>query len=299
LKLAHYLKDGKTRIGLVKNDSIFDLQLASARAGLTELQNLQTIDELLSSGMLDLATRSEPDLTSGASTPLVSVKLQSPIFAPQKIYCAAVNYLSHSEEQDLKPPKDPYFFTKFQNSIIGPEDSILIPRISQKVDWEVELVVVIGKKGKYIPEANALDYVAGYTIGNDISFRDLQVPEKPTPLGNNWVKGKGLDTAFPLGPWLVTKNELENPYHSRISLAVNGVTRQDSRISDMIFKVDRLVEYASEATTLFPGDLISTGTPLGVALFTGVPFLKEGDVVEAEIEKIGKLRNSVQREPIM
>jgi 2-keto-4-pentenoate hydratase/2-oxohepta-3-ene-1,7-dioic acid hydratase in catechol pathway len=261
-----------------------------------DLGKLRTIDELLSSGKLEATMLSEAKITSGTPIPLKSVKLQSPVLSPQKIYCAAVNYLSHSEEQDLKPPKDPYFFTKFPNSIIGPEDSILLPRISQKVDWEVELVVVIGKKGKYIPEVQALDYVAGYTIGNDISFRDLQVPEKPTPLGNNWVKGKGLDTAFPLGPWLVTKDEFQNPYHSRISLAVSGVVRQDSRISDMIFKIDRLVAYASEGTTLLPGDLISTGTPLGVAMFTGAPYLKEGDVVEAEIEKIGKLRNTVKRE---
>jgi 2-keto-4-pentenoate hydratase/2-oxohepta-3-ene-1,7-dioic acid hydratase in catechol pathway len=302
VRLAHFTKDGKTRIGIVKNDSIFDLGRAASKLGIADMEGIGTIDMLLSrEGMLDLVKRSEPKLlTLDSPVPLASVKLQSPILSPEKIYCAAINYVSHSKEQDVKPPSLPYFFTKFRNAIVGPEDPILLPRISKKVDWEVELAVVIARKGKYIPKEGAMDYVAGYTIANDVSFRDLQFPEgwpqKVDPLGHNWVKGKGLDNALPLGPWLVTSDELKNPYDSRISLSVNGVTRQDSVIGEMVFKIDRLIEYASQGVTLSPGDVISTGTPLGVAAFTGAPYLKEGDVVEAEIGRIGKLRNIVKPE---
>ena len=142
---------------------------------------------------------------------------------------------------------------------------------------------MIGRRGKNITKEHAMDHVAGYTISNDISFRDLQKPGKQNYLGQNWVKGKGLDSAFPLGPWLVTQDELPDPYSSEISLTVNGIERQKSKVGEMVFKVDTLIEYVSAGVTLLPGDIISTGTPLGVAAFTGVSFLKAGDVLEAKI----------------
>ncbi len=300
MRLAHFVKQNKTRIGIVKNDSIFDLGDYAEKFNVEELRNVQTIDELLSLGLVDAVKDLESEITAVSPTALNSVKLQSPILSPEKIYCAAVNYLSHSKEHDLKPPSEPYFFTKFRNAIIGPGDPILLPRISKKVDWEVELAVIIGRKGKYIRKDEAMEYVAGYSISNDVSFRDLQFPigwpEKPNSFGQNWVKGKGLDNAFPMGPWLVTTDELKNPYESRISLSVNGTLRQDSVIGEMVFKVDSLVEYASQGTTLRPGDIISTGTPLGVAAFTGAPYLKDGDIVEAQIEGIGKLQNRVSQD---
>ena len=198
------------------------------------------------------------------------------------------------------PPVEPYFFTKFRNALIGPNEPILIPRISTKADWEAELAVIIGRAGKNIEGKSAMDHVAGYAVANDVSFRDLQFSTRsekaPVTLGSNWVKGKGLDSSFPLGPWLVTKDEIPNPNDLEISLKVNGETKQHSKTSDMIFAIDHLIEYVSAGMTLKPGDIISTGTPEGVAAFTGAPFLKDGDIVEATINGIGTLRNPVKAE---
>lgn len=300
MKLAHFLRDGKTRVGIVNDGYVIDLADISAKVEAREFLNLQSIDDILTQGKLDLLNQSKEKFSTGASFPLETTKLASPIMHPQKIYCAAVNYLSHSEEQNVKPPIEPYFFTKFANAIIGQGDPILIPRKSRKVDWEVELAVIIGKKGKYISRDKAMEHVAGYTISNDVSYRDLQLPEgypqKVSPLGQNWIKGKGLDNAFPIGPWLVTSDEIGDLYEKRISLSVNGSIKQDAMLGEMVFKVDRLIEYISDGITLLPGDIISTGTPMGVAVFTGAPFLKEGDIVEAEIEGIGKLWNPVKKE---
>ncbi len=287
MKLANYIVDSKVRAGLVQDSKIFPIP---DRTGVV----FSNVDQILSTGSLDFVKSNISQISKQSGAGLNTVKLAPPVQFPEKIYCAAVNYLSHSKEQNQSPPTEPYFFTKFRNALIGPEDSVLLPKISKKVDWEVELAVVIGKKGKDIRRENAMDHVAGYTISNDISFRDLQMPDKANYLGMNWVKGKGLDTALPLGPWLVTKDEIPDIYSSEISLAVNGIEHQKSKIGDMVFKIDQLIEYLSTDITLVPGDVISTGTPLGVAAFTGAPFLKAGDVLEAKIEGIGVLKNYVR-----
>lgn len=291
------------KVGMADRDSIVCLDnLLNGGRGSSELAEAMTIDEILRRGLLGelLTLRSETPPSKLDFVPLHSVKLLSPILAPEKIFCAAVNYTSHGREQETRPPEAPYFFTKFRNTIIGPGDPIAIPKVSKKVDWEVELAVVIGKRGKYIPRSEALEYVAGYTIANDVSFRDLlfheALKQKPDAQGPNWVKGKGLDGALPLGPWLVTSDELANPQKLEISLSVNGTMRQKSNTSEMVFGVDSIVEYLSQGITLEPGDIITTGTPAGVAMFTGLPFLKDGDLVEAEIEGIGMLRNPVRSE---
>jgi 2-keto-4-pentenoate hydratase/2-oxohepta-3-ene-1,7-dioic acid hydratase in catechol pathway len=303
LKLAHYLKAGQTEVGIVEGDRIVDFErLLKNAGGHRGLRTPGTIDEILSYGLLDQLEKAwaATPVSKREYLPLASVRLQSPVLRPEKIYCAAVNYLSHGKEQKSIMPEAPYFFTKFRNSIIGPEDPIVLPRTSKKVDWEVELAVVIGKRGKYIRKEEALDYVAGYTVANDVSFRDLlfheALKQKPIEQGLNWVKGKGLDGALPLGPWLVTCDEIGDPQNLGIFLTVNGNTRQKANTSEMVFKVDEMVEYLSQGTTLEPGDIITTGTPAGVAAFSGVPFLKAGDVVEAQIEKIGALRNPVRPE---
>jgi 2-keto-4-pentenoate hydratase/2-oxohepta-3-ene-1,7-dioic acid hydratase in catechol pathway len=287
LKLANYIVDSKVRAGLVQDSKIYPIP---DRTGVV----FSNVEQILSTGSLDFVKSNISQISKPPGARLNSVKLAPPVQFPEKIYCAAVNYLSHSKEQDQSPPTEPYFFMKFRNALIGPEDSILLPKISKKVDWEVELAVVIGKKGKDIRREDAMDHVAGYTISNDISFRDLQMPDKANYLGINWVKGKGLDTALPLGPWIVTKDEIPDIYLSEISLSVNGIQRQKSKIGDMVFKIDQLIEYLSTDITLVPGDVISTGTPLGVAVFTGAPFLKAGDVLEAKIEGIGVLKNYVR-----
>jgi len=217
-----------------------------------------------------------------------------PVENPEKIFLLAVNYKAHGQETNTQPPKEPYVFTKFTNTLVGHNQPILYPKASQKVDYEVELAVIIGKKGKYVNSKEAYNYVFGYTILNDISFRDRQFPAEQ-PYGMRWVHGKGMDTAAPMGPWIVTKDEIPNPHELRISLRVNGEVRQDGYTEDMIFKVDKIIEYLANGITLKPGDVISTGTPPGVALATG-KYLKPGDVVEAEISKIGVLRNHLVEE---
>ncbi|BFI76808.1 fumarylacetoacetate hydrolase family protein [Sulfurisphaera ohwakuensis] len=221
-------------------------------------------------------------------------KLLPPLF-PNKIFLPAVNFRSHSSETSMTPPKSPYFFTKFSsNSVVGPEDYIIVPRDLKRVDYEGEIGIIIGRRGKYIKKEEAMDYVFGYTIVNDVSFRDYQFPELH-PYGLNWVMGKALDTGLPIGPWIVTKDEIKN-FKLRIITKLNGQVVQDGNTEDMIFSVEDLISYLSQGITLEPGDVITTGTPAGVAEFTGKKYLEDGDVIEVEVEKIGVLRNYVKKE---
>lgn len=298
MKLVRYALNGEIGIGIVRDGDVFDIRKGVRESGLknTEANSI----EYLLSDLVSLNLVEEEIIRSGHKAPLSSVKLMTPIAEPEKILCAAVNYKSHGAEQDLKPPSEPYFFTKFRNTLIADGDPIIIPRISKKVDWEVELAVVIGRSGKYIRKQDAMDYVAGYAVSNDVSFRDLQFPpwwNGSSPFGQNFVKGKGLDAAFPFGPWLVTKDEIRNPDKLELLLSVDGKVMQKSSTADMIFGIDYLIEYLSAGMTLKPGDIISTGTPFGVALFSGQPYLKQGNVVEASISGIGTLRNPVVAEP--
>lgn len=300
MRLAHFVKDGQTRVGIVRGNSIYDLAESARALGIPDLSGVSTIDQLLTKGLLNSLREREEEIGQTRGLALKSVRLRSPILSPEKIFCIAENYRAHTKEAGGKPAEKPYLFTKFRNTIIGPDDPILIPKVSNKVDWEVELSVIIGRDGKYIPRERAVDYVCGYTVSNDVSYRDLQFPtgwpEKLSRLGQNWVEGKGLDNAFPLGPWLVTTDEIPNPYDLRISLTVNGEQKQDSRTSDMIFRIDSLIEHISAGITLRAGDVISTGTAPGVAAFTDQRFLEDGDVVEATIDRIGTLRNPVRSE---
>ena len=300
MKLAHFVRDGQTRVGVVQGNSIYDLAESSGAIGIPSLSRMSTIDQLIAEGLLDSTREREGKLGAAKALPLGSFKLRSPILFPEKIFCLAENYPAHAKEAGGKPAERPYLFTKFRNTIIGPGDPILIPKVSKKVDWEAELAVIIGRDGKYISRARAMDYVAGYTISNDVSYGDLQFPEgwseKPNRLGPSWVEGKGLDNAFPMGPWLVTADEIPNPYDLKLSLSVNGDQKQNSSTGDMIFKIDSVIEHISAGITLRAGDVISTGTGPGVAAFTDQKFLKDGDVVEAKIDKIGNLRNPVRSE---
>jgi 2-keto-4-pentenoate hydratase/2-oxohepta-3-ene-1,7-dioic acid hydratase in catechol pathway len=301
LKLVHYVKSSIMKVGIVENGQIFDLTEIARRLNLKQLKGIESIDQLLSAGALDRLGEVQGQISVMTSEVLIeSVELRSPILYPEKILLVARNYLSHNVEQNSKPPSEPYFFTKFKNALIGPNEPILIPKISTQTDWEAELAVIIGKAGKNIQRKDAMEYVAGYAVSNDVSFRDLQFSTRAdnaaVGLGSNWVKGKGLDSSFPLGPCLVTREEIMDPHSLDISLTVNGELRQQSNTREMIFKVDSLIEYVSAGMTLRPGDVISTGTPQGVAVFTGQQFLNPGDVVEARISGIGSLRNPVRLE---
>jgi len=225
-----------------------------------------------------------------------SYKLLAPVTRPDKILCPAVNYLEHGKESNVSPPPEPYFFGKYVNALIGQDGTVIIPSITKMPDYEVELAAIVGKRGKHITRSEVDQYIAGYTILNDVSMRDIQGWPKSNPTyGPHWLMGKGADTSCPLGPWIVTRDELPNPYPLRIKLSVNGSVKQDSLTSYQIFKVPELVSYLSQIMTLEPGDIVSTGTPAGVGRTTGV-FLKEGDRIDAEVEKIGVLTSFVKYE---
>ena len=210
-------------------------------------------------------------------------RLGPPIKRPSKIVCVGLNYAKHAVESGMALPKEPVLFFKATSAICGPNDPVIIPRNSEKTDWEVELAVVIGKKASYVSKENAFDYVAGYTLHNDYSERAFQLEKE-----GQWVKGKSCDTFAPIGPFLATKEEVPNPHNLNLWLKVNGELLQDSNTEDLIFDIPHLVSYISEYMTLLPGDIISTGTPFGVGLGFDPPrYLKHGDVVELGIDKLG------------
>lgn len=210
-------------------------------------------------------------------------RLAPPIHKPGKIVCIGLNYRDHAAESKMELPVEPIIFFKATSSIVGPNDALIIPKGSEKTDWEVELGVVIGKKASYVDEANAMDYVAGYVLHNDYSERAFQLER-----AGQWVKGKSCDSFAPLGPYVVTKDEVADINNLRLWLTVNGETKQDGSTADLIFKIPHLVSYLSQFMTLMPGDIISTGTPAGVGLgFNPPQFIKPGDVIELGIEGLG------------
>ncbi|AMP97716.1 Ureidoglycolate lyase [Pedobacter cryoconitis] len=219
-----------------------------------------------------------------------SARLGSPIARPSKIICIGLNYADHAKETNAPLPVEPIIFMKSTTALAGPNDAIITPKNSVKTDWEVELAVVIGKKASYVEEAEALDYVAGYTLHNDVSEREFQIERNGT-----WDKGKGCDTFAPLGPFLATPDELGELNKLRLWLKVNGKTMQDGNTSNFIFTIPFVISYVSQFMTLLPGDVISTGTPAGVGLGFNPPvYLKAGDVVELGIDGLGTSRQEVK-----
>lgn len=221
----------------------------------------------------------------GESCPLVveGTRLGAPIKRPGKIICIGLNFKDHAEESGMEPPSEPVVFFKATSSLCGPNDDLVIPRGAEKTDWEVELAVVIGKKASYVEEFEAYDYVAGYSLHNDYSERAYQLE-----MGGQWVKGKSCDTFAPLGPFIATKDEIEDINDLGMWLKVNGVQKQNGTTSNLIFDVAQVVSYLSRFMTLEPGDVISTGTPAGVGLgFNPPQYLKPGDVVELGIDGLG------------
>lgn len=217
-------------------------------------------------------------------------RLLPPIPDPGKIMCIGLNYRDHARENNRAIPTEPVLFAKFPNTLIAHGEPIRLPRVSQKVDFEAELVVVIGRRGRDILESDAMQYVAGYTVGHDVSARDWQFKGEE----KQWVIGKAFDTFAPTGPHLVTANDVPDPHSLRIQLRLNGETMQDSNTREFIFTVPQLIAYISQAVTMEPGDLIFTGTPPGVGVARKPPvFLKPGDDVEIEIDGVGLLRNPV------
>ena len=211
------------------------------------------------------------------------VRIGCPVANPSKIVCIGLNYADHAKETGAATPAEPIIFLKSTTAVCGPFDNIIIPKNSEKTDWEVELAVVIEKKASYVNEDNAMEYVAGYTLHNDVSERAFQLE-----MGGTWDKGKGCDTFAPLGPYLVTKDEVADVNNLRLWLKVNDKIMQEGTTANLIFVIPFLVSYISRFMTLLPGDIISTGTPAGVGLGFKPPlYLKEGDIIELGIDGLG------------
>lgn len=273
MKLATYrMGDGSPRVGAVAEDMIAPLDCADMlsliQAGHEELMRL-------------VATTHE-------SVPLSDANLCAPILNPGKIICIGLNYRAHAAESGAEVPQTPVVFAKYANTLVGHGDPVRIPPITQKADYEVELAVVIGRTARDVPADEALDYVFGYTVCNDVSARDAQFAD------GQWVRGKSFDTFCPLGPWIVTSDEIPDVQDLAMHCRVNGELLQNSSTSEMIFTVAEIISHLSQAMTLEPGDVIATGTPYGVGFARKPPvYLLQGDVVEVEIERIGVLRNPV------
>jgi 2,4-diketo-3-deoxy-L-fuconate hydrolase len=219
-------------------------------------------------------------------TPL---SLASPIARPSKIVCIGLNYADHAKETKAQPPPEPVIFLKSTTALCGPFDPIIIPKNSKKTDWEVELAIVMARKASYVEESEALDYVAGYCLHNDVSEREFQIERSGT-----WDKGKGCDHFAPLGPFLATPDEIKDIHQLRLWLKVNGKIMQDGNTANLIFKIPFLISYISQFMTLLPGDLISTGTPAGVGLGMSPPvYLSPGDIVELGIDGLGVSRQEL------
>ena len=226
------------------------------------------------------------------SCPVVEqdVRLGAPLVRPSKIICVGLNYAKHAAESGMDIPEEPLLFFKATSSIVGPNDDVIIPKNSQKTDWEVELAVVIGKKASYVDKESAMDHVAGYTLHNDYSEREFQLER-----GGQWVKGKSCDSFAPVGPFIATQDEIKDPHNLDLWLKLNGEVLQNSNTSDFVFDIPTLVSYISSFMTLLPGDIISTGTPAGVGLGLKPPrYLEPGDVVELGIEGLGSSKQQAK-----
>lgn len=328
MKLATYESGKQTRVGAVEGENLVDIraviEAVGKRQGPRSLygdskfkQAAQTLADsgaapremigvlsrggewLKALGVVTKAVASEfsgrggskktgASVSKGFALPLGSVRLRAPIARPGKITCVGLNYADHAREGGKEPPSAPIFFLKASNTVIGPGDPIVLPPNSEKVDYEAEFAVVLGKPGGRISEENAYEHVAGYMIMNDVSARDMQFGD------GQWFRGKSCDTFAPTGPWIVTRDEVPDPHKLRISLKLNGETMQDSNTSNLIFRVPFLVSYLSQSLSWEAGDLISTGTPPGVGVHRDPPvLLKSGDEVSITVERLGTLTNRV------
>ncbi len=273
MKLIRFGQIGKEKPGVEINDKWYSVAdfISDYNESFFENDGLASLQNIIDTKLAEL-----PEVDK-------SERLGSPFARPSKIVCIGLNYALHARETGAEPPKEPVIFFKSTTALVGPFDNITIPKNSEKTDWEVELAVVIGKKASYVEESEAMDYVAGYCLHNDVSERAFQIER-----GGQWAKGKGCDTFAPMGPFLATKDEITDPHNLRLWLSLNGKVVQDSNTSDFIFNVPTVISYLSQFMTLLPGDVISTGTPAGVGLGLNPPvFLKEGDVVELGIDGLG------------
>ena len=278
MKLIRFGEPGKEKPGIIISEKWFDVS-----AFIKDYDETFFSDDGIFHLEKIVAENSLPEIN-------VHQRLGCPVAKPSKIICIGLNYAKHAKETNANVPKEPIIFFKSTTALSGPNDDIMIPKNSSKTDWEVELAVVLGKRACYVEEHEAMNYVAGYCLHNDISEREFQIER-----GGQWVKGKSCDTFAPIGPWLVTKDEIHDVDNLRLWLTVNGKKVQDENTNDLIFKIPYLISYVSQFMTLLPGDILSTGTPAGVGLGFNPPvYLKEGDVVELGIEGLGTQKQKVK-----
>ena len=286
MKLVSIGKKGKERAGLVWEDKIIDIN--KVNPGIPE-----TIIEILQGQYLDeirncFSEENKPLPGSCYADP--SVRLGAPISSPSQIICIGLNYYSHAKEAKAEIPATPLLFSKAVSSINGPYDDIIHPGFDTvaKMDYEVELAIIMGKTAKHVKADNVFSYIAGYTLFNDVSARDMQFSD------GQWFRGKSVDTFGPIGPYLITTDEIKSPHALQLNIKVNGEVRQNDNTGKMIFLIPQLIEFITATITLKPGDIIATGTPAGVGVFMNPPrFLQPGDVVELEGEGLGSQKNKV------
>ena len=288
MKLVTYKSDNDgPQLGVVLDDTVINLNTISNGQLPSDMREfLQMEDSAMS-------IASDAIVNASGGVGLDTVKLMAPISNPSKVIAIGLNYMDHVRESGIEMPDLATMFCKYPSSIIGPGDKISWQTgLTEQVDYEAELAVIIGKVARSVAQDDAFDYIAGYTNCNDVSARDLQFMP-----GDQWLRGKCLDTFCPLGPYLVTRDEIADPHNLSIQCRVNGETRQDSNTSEMIYRIPYLIEYLSKAFTLYPGDVIATGTPHGVGAFRQTPiWLKQGDVVTVEIEGLDQLTNTCVEE---
>ena len=281
MKLLRFGNIGEEKPGAIDSNGI----IRDLSSIINDL-NGQSIDDLTVERLRKINLKSLPAVSN-------NIRIGPCIGSVGKFLSIGLNYSDHAAETGLPIPEHPILFLKATSSIVGPNDTVYMPRGSTKSDWEVELGVIIGKKAKYVKESDALSYVAGYCIVNDVSEREFQ-----TELSGQWTKGKSCDTYGPTGPWLVTRDEIPDPQRLSMSLDLNGKRMQDGNTKTMIFTVAQIIEHLSSLMTLYPGDLISTGTPPGVGM--GIKpnpiFLKSGDIMELKIEHLGAQRQVVDQD---
>lgn len=279
MKLIRFGEAGQEKPGV---------QIAGVNYDVSSFISQYDEDFFANDGLAKLQTyieENKSDLTEIAA----GVRLGAPFSRPSKIVCIGLNYKDHAEETGAALPAEPIIFMKSTTALVGPNDHVMIPKNSTKTDWEVEFGIVIGKRATYVEESEALDYVAGYVLHNDVSEREFQIER-----GGTWDKGKGCDTFAPMGPVLTTPDEIPDIHNVKLWLKVNGKIYQNGNTSNLIFSVPFIVSYVSQFMTLLPGDVISTGTPAGVGLGFNPPiYLQEGDIIELGAEYLGEQRQEV------
>jgi len=291
VRIATYQRGREVGLAFVIDQRLVDVAAVARRKKVKVPGDMiGLIAEVPAAALRTLAGEAEAWVKAGRpSIPVSRAKLLAPIQRPRKnIVCMGRNYAEHAREGGVAPPEVPVFFTKPPTTVIGPEAPVTYHRATQALDYEVELAVVFGRRGRDIPAAKALDYVFGYTVINDVTARDLQRRHQ------QWFKGKSLDTFAPLGPWIVHRSDIPDPQRLRLVMRVNGEVRQNSTTANMLFSVAQLIETLSAGMTIEPGDIMATGTPEGVGMgFNPPKWLHVGDTVEAEVENIGVLRNHI------